>query len=95
MMKECIITAWLLSEIKHRPLQHPHMLLSVSSFMGLTHCPLKEKRAARGCWSDLWYVYAWICTKRIIQQKSNTGKEELLLRAMACHKETAVDVAEH
>lgn len=94
-MKECIITAWLLSEIKHRPLQHPHMLLSVSSSMELTHCPLKEKRATGRCCSDLWYVYAWICTKRIIQQKSNTGKEEILLRAMSCHKETAVDEAEH
>ena len=33
--------------------------------------------------------------KRKIQQKSNTGKEEILLRAMSCHKETEVDEAEH
>ena len=79
---------------QHRPLQYPHMLLSVSSSVGLMHCPLKEKRATRGCCSDLWYVYAWIYMKRKIQQKSNTGKEGILLRAMSCHKETAVDEAE-
>lgn len=65
-MKEWITATWLLSEIKHRPLQHPHMLPSVSSSVGLMHRPLKEKRATGGCGSDLWYVYAWIYMKRSI-----------------------------